>query len=134
MSFLIPSCWFLISNRLIFNISMSLFMLLSFVKIMALNSSSVNLPHCSTFISGLVEVSCSFIWVLFLCFTILAITVGFGARQIFLWLLVFCCLWLPLLGFGEPGKTQVKHHCQVLFSMLELLAQEWYYYPLAFCL
>nr|KAF6492419.1 hypothetical protein HJG59_009622 [Molossus molossus] len=76
-------CGFYFPVCLFFSISISLLMLLSFLKIMALNSSSVKLPNCSTLISSLVEVSCSFIWLLFLCFTILAITVGFGAYQFF---------------------------------------------------
>nr|KAF6492448.1 hypothetical protein HJG59_009651 [Molossus molossus] len=113
---------------------MSLHILLSFLNIMALNSISVNLLNCTSFISSLVEVFCSFIWLLFLCFIILAITVGLGACQIFPWVLVFFCLWLPLLGLNEGGKTHVKHHCQVLLFWLELLAQEWYIYPLDFCL
>nr|KAF6450453.1 hypothetical protein HJG59_008347 [Molossus molossus] len=64
MSFFISSCWFFISRWFIFNISMSLLMLLmslhmllSFRNIRALNSSSVNLLNCTSFISSSVEVS-----------------------------------------------------------------------------
>nr|KAF6471613.1 hypothetical protein HJG59_010992 [Molossus molossus] len=107
-------------------------MLLRFLKITALNSSSVNLANCSTLISYSVEVSCSFIWLLFLCFTILAITVGFGACQVFpvgIGVLLFVA---PSPGFTEQWRIHVKQQCQVLLSWLELLAQEWYCYPVAF--
>nr|KAF6492447.1 hypothetical protein HJG59_009650 [Molossus molossus] len=111
MSFFISSCWFLFSNWLIFNISMSLLMvlmslhmLLSFLNIMALNSSSVNLINCTSFISSSVEASCSFIWLLFLFFTILAITVVFGVCQIFpvgVGVLLFVA---PSPGFGRARE------------------------------
>nr|KAF6450523.1 hypothetical protein HJG59_008395 [Molossus molossus] len=112
------SWWFFISNWLIVNVSMSLLMLLmsllmllNFFKIITLNSTSDNLLNCISFISCSVEVSCSFIWDLFFCFTILAISVGLEPARFSLWVLVFCCLWLPLLGLDEHGKTHVKPHC-----------------------
>nr|KAF6492515.1 hypothetical protein HJG59_009702 [Molossus molossus] len=101
---------------------------------MALNPTSNNLLNCISLISSSVEVSCSFIWDLFLCFTILAISVGLGVCQSFLWLLVFCCLWLPLLGLDECGRTHIKHHREVLLTWVDFQAQDRFSYPLGFCL
>nr|KAF6416314.1 hypothetical protein HJG59_009556 [Molossus molossus] len=110
---------------------MSLLMLLSFLKIMALNSTSDHLLSCILLISSSIEFSCFFIWDLFLCFTILAISVGFRACQIFP-VDVFCCFWLSLLGLDEPGWVHIKHHCQVLLSWVDLQAQEGFNNPLPF--
>nr|KAF6492460.1 hypothetical protein HJG59_009662 [Molossus molossus] len=104
-------------------------MLLSFLKIMALNSISYNFLNCISFISSSVEFSCSFIWDLYLCFIIFAISVGFGACQIYpmvFGVLLFVAsstrfggVWedphetpmssLTFLGrFASPGKVQLS--------------------------
>nr|KAF6429686.1 hypothetical protein HJG59_009025 [Molossus molossus] len=116
---------------------MSLHMLLSFLKIMALNSSSVNLLNCTSFISSSVEVSCSFIWLfcLFVCFCFLPFWLSQWALEsakFSLWVLVFCCLWLPLLGLDEAGRTHFKHHCQILAFLVSVASPGNGSYLLAF--
>nr|KAF6452980.1 hypothetical protein HJG59_008256 [Molossus molossus] len=107
----------------------SLLMLLSFLIIITLNSTSDNSLKSISFILSSVEFPCSFTLDLFVSPFWLSQWILEPAK-FSMWVLVFYCLWLPLLGLCE--RTHVKHHCQVLLSWVDLQAQQRFSYPLAF--